>query len=482
MLEFLSFIIPLVIAVVITIIIVIRQLTTAKETKDKAILLHDFFPTYAYSVKDKIVPTYVLEQNERLLEFARDPDGFQSGEGYTMKVITCPKSVTDDHTYFLNIMEKTNAYLCKNQGNTDFNILKDICEREIQKLENEIESSIQLPLYWGLGGTFLGIICGTGFLAFSQMIDMTKDLSTANLLLTVAIAMVASALGLYLTVKNSTGVYKRASLKNEEDKQNYLSRLQYELLPSMNKGINDSLNKIGAIFQSFQGAMSSKFTTNIELLKDNLEGQAELMTAINNMDVIRTSSKIAEVWGKIQVVSSDISGFQEFQKSINATLEKTENILDKMNQSISKLNAFNSNVETLSEHVLATRKLEEQFKDSLELHFPTHDEPRRIWREHLDELNKDIKGAYTNLDAHFKETTILMKDFTQNNGDFFNGIKILQNMATTMEERNRSQTEAIEAVQTDMRQMAREMKVFAENTFTLNKEVVRLLERFNKSL
>jgi hypothetical protein len=70
-------------------------------------------------------------------------------------------------TGFTRILAATNLYLQKNRGSAaDFNILRDISERESEALENEIDSNIALPLYIGLMGTFLGVIIGLIKIAF----------------------------------------------------------------------------------------------------------------------------------------------------------------------------------------------------------------------------------------------------------------------------------------------------------------------------
>lgn len=56
---------------------------------------------------------------------------------------------------FNQVLFSTNSYLCKNKGTAaDFNVLKDICERRIESLDEEIHSMLNVPLYLGLGVRF----------------------------------------------------------------------------------------------------------------------------------------------------------------------------------------------------------------------------------------------------------------------------------------------------------------------------------------
>ena len=117
---------------------------------------------------------------------------------------------------FREMVFDTNAYLCKNVGTSaEFSILQDICEKKIEMLETQISNTINVPLYLGLGGTFIGIITGLAGIA-SNVDDLFAGgnmVPLTNLLVGVIIAMFASLFGLGLMVYNSSINYKEA-LKN----------------------------------------------------------------------------------------------------------------------------------------------------------------------------------------------------------------------------------------------------------------------------
>jgi hypothetical protein len=60
-----------------------------------------------------------------------------------------------------NILFSVNNYLIRNRGaSSDFNLIKDIVERNTNAVEEDINISIGIPLYLGLMGTMLGIVIG----------------------------------------------------------------------------------------------------------------------------------------------------------------------------------------------------------------------------------------------------------------------------------------------------------------------------------
>ena len=66
---------------------------------------------------------------------------------------------TNGSAAFRQVVVETNEYLCKNAGTSaDLGVLQDICEKKLEVKENAARSTLNLPLFIGLGGTFIGII------------------------------------------------------------------------------------------------------------------------------------------------------------------------------------------------------------------------------------------------------------------------------------------------------------------------------------
>ena len=60
---------------------------------------------------------------------------------------------------FENILFSVNNYLVRNRGaSSDFNLMKDIVERNTDAVEEDINLSVGTPLYLGLMGTMIGIV------------------------------------------------------------------------------------------------------------------------------------------------------------------------------------------------------------------------------------------------------------------------------------------------------------------------------------
>lgn len=71
------------------------------------------------------------------------------------------------------ILNSINVYLERNKNAvTDFHLVKDITERNIDALEEDINLTISIPLYLGLIGTMLGIVIG--LFTMSDISDATS--------------------------------------------------------------------------------------------------------------------------------------------------------------------------------------------------------------------------------------------------------------------------------------------------------------------
>ena len=116
---------------------------------------------------------------------------------------------------FDDIKNSINGYLKGTKGTeVDFQLLKDSVDRHCDMIEDEINSQMPLPLYFGLAGTMGGAIIGLIALVWGDAIlrlmagnpNIAGDNAANNindLLWGVAIAMLASAIGIILTSLNT---------------------------------------------------------------------------------------------------------------------------------------------------------------------------------------------------------------------------------------------------------------------------------------
>lgn len=405
-------------------------------------------------------------------------------------------SVEDAGENFGEIVHSTNDYLRKNKGAAaDFGILKDISERHLEKFDNEIGNQINVPLYIGLAGTFVGIIVGLvgiigwdkilklfGFVVISPNTEMLSSGNISQLLQGVIFAIVASLFGLLFTIANSWH-YKSAAYKNETDKNNYYDLLQRELLPALNTGVAKSLGTLNVVLNEFIrkfGENMDDYRDSGRLLNENLTKQQFVLEEINKLSLTRTATRIAEVFVDLQESSQHLEKFLTYQKGLNEYVDKAESVTQEMNDIIDKFKDFNLNLKAVSNNSLASIELQKQFKDSLEIHFPVRSEYREKWREQTDELNQDVKKVYSELYNYFKEQTEQLKTFTENNNDFFSGIGEIQKAVQVFAENSNIQKTEFEILKNEMVELRKDLNLAQKSSLETNNAIIDALKEIKK--
>lgn len=177
----------IIIAVIMVLIVLYFQIKSFKETKQKIQELITFFPNInSISILKSSIRKSDIESIEALTTFLKSPRKKQVSEDAVTESYT---ELDDDDTLsikkeeytdvelilinggstpFKEMVNETNSYLCKNVGTSaDLSILEEICNSKIDSIESEIQNSLNVPLYLGLGGTFIGIIIGLTGIVFN---------------------------------------------------------------------------------------------------------------------------------------------------------------------------------------------------------------------------------------------------------------------------------------------------------------------------
>lgn len=387
--------------------------------------------------------------------------------------------------YFGEILHSTNDYLRKNKGAAaDFSILKDISERHLEKFDNEIGNLINVPLYIGLGGTFVGIIIGLFGISFSDVSGAVtiSSASISQLLNGVITAMFASLVGLICTVINSV-YYKTAAYKNDTDKNNFYDLLQRELLPALNTGVAKSLGTLNVVLNEFIrkfGENMDDYRDSGRLLNENLTKQQFVLEEINKMNLTKTATLISNTFLNLKESSEHLSKFFDYQKGLNEYVDKAINVTHEMNDIIGRFKDFNLNLKAIGNNTLATIELQKQFKDSLEIHFPARSEYREKWREQTDELNQDIKKVYTELYNYFNEQTFHLKKIAENNSEFYSGISEIQKAVKVFAENSNAQKTEFEVLKNELTELRKDFRVSNKSSLETNLAIIDALKEIKK--
>lgn len=446
-----------------------------------------FFPSSfkEINIKKFFINKEILNDSEKFEKYldslSNDDQKVEDLEGAVeIELLVISKSTVKSHSHFSEVIKSTNAYLCKNKGaSADFSILKDTCERHLEKVDNEIGNLINVPLYIGLAGTFIGIIGGLSGIDFSNTTETTTTIissaSIGQLLNGVIAAMVASLIGLGFTVISSALIYKPAAYKNDTEKNDYYDFLQRELLPFLNIGVSKSLGSFKDVLNHFIikfGENMGDYKDSGQLLNDNLQKQQTVLEEINKLSLTKTATKIADIFANLNESSEHLEKFQTYQKGLNSYVDKTEKVANDVTTIIEDFKDFNTNLKVITNNSVANIELQKQFKDSLEKHFPTINDHREVWRTQVDELNQDVKGVYQELNNYFKTSTDQIQAFIGSNNNFFTGINEIQNAMKIFVENSVIQKDEFIILKDEIVNMRNDFKSSQKQSIETNKALI----------
>ena len=315
---------------------------------------------------------------------------------------------------FKETLDSTNSYLENNKGRAaDFNIIKDITARHIDTIINSINSTVSAPLFLGLAGTFFGIIYGLSFLEFSDMENGASVITTdsiGSLIKGVVTAMIASAMGLMLTLVNSAWFYKDALYKNEKDKNDYYDFIQGKLLPKLSKDVSDSLGSLKSNLDHFNNKFGENlihYKDSFGMLNENLVSQKDFLEAVQEVGVIKLSNKIVKTFESINDASNQFENFKGYQSSLNKTVSASIGVMKEYNDVSVKFSNFNKNLDKVTEHIVESSDFYHQFKAFLESHFSEVEERKNIFTSSIGQIDQVLIAKLKEL----SDKTLEQKDF-----------------------------------------------------------------------
>lgn len=310
------------------------------------------------------------------------------------------------------IEESLNTYLIRNRSATpEFNLIKDIVERNCNALEEEINNTISVPLYLGLLGTLVGIIFGlwniSGLSSVTADIAKTTDSldkAIPMLLGGVKVAMIASAIGLFLTVLNSAIFLRLNRAIHERRKNDFYTFLQIELMPLLNQGINSTLNSLQINLHKF----NDNFTTNLQSLTrlmrqnhDALIAQEKVLTSLESIDIAEFAEANIKVLTELQKSTQSFSSFNQYVEHLNKALYSAHTIINKISELIEKTDSLNEMAINVNTSFSENKKLIE----FLQSHYSSLDSSKQMLVDSVGGVNKVLKDALGQLES-FTKTSI----------------------------------------------------------------------------
>ncbi|QNF32438.1 hypothetical protein HUW51_06740 [Adhaeribacter swui] len=318
---------------------------------------------------------------------------------------------------FLEIVNDTNNYLRNNKGAAaDFNILKDISERQSEVLEKEINSTIATPLYVGLLGTFLGVIFGLSGIILGG--GVTNE-AIQTFITGVVIAMVGSFVGLLLTLWGNT-LFKNARFTRDRYQNDYYTFLQAQLLPRLHSDMAGSLSSLKAVLDAFNREFLDKvadFKPIIAGITANIEVQKDFLKKLEEIGYDQMAKASLQVFDKVTQSTEEFQKFLGYQQALNQSLEAGAGAAASVQSILDRLTGFERGINKVGQYIGQHDNLIQKQLDFFGTHEKEMNDISAKIEQYFDQaagrltelmdarmryLEKDAQNAYERWSSHFE--------------------------------------------------------------------------------
>lgn len=311
---------------------------------------------------------------------------------------------TLNHAEFEGTLHDINGYLNENKNTSaDYQIIKEIVERDSQRIEEDVDTMLSTPLYLGLMATILGAAIGVVSFAWTDLgtllIGTNIQVEGIKTLLTdIGIAMIASFLGVMFTAI-STSKYKEARGEMLKMKNKFLSWIQTKVMPNMSDDLTGALTKMANDLNNF----NSTFAENTKELKetlsqvtDNYDNQVKLLDAIDKIKIAKIAKANVEVYDKLQGCTEE--------------LERLFEHLGNSEEYIAQVVKLNSRLGDIEDRTRLSEELGNYFKSEIEYVQDRQGMMRQqmsgldsVVQEALENLGTSLAGSISNLTEVFQK-------------------------------------------------------------------------------
>lgn len=258
----------------------------------------------------------------------------------------------NDNPLIKKVVDSINSYLLRNKGAvSDFNLIKDIVERNCDAVDEEINQQLPVPIYLGLMGTILGIILGLWSIKFDPNDFM---LSVTELITSVKWAMGCSFVGLLLTTFLSAWKYRGAKAKLEEQKNELYTFIQIELLPQLSQDANSTILTMQAHLEKFNEGFSENvqgFDGIMNRILHAFDSQVRLTEQLQHMDISRVAHLNANVLTELRTSMTEFEKFNQYLNLMNSFVQKTATVTDAVNAQLRRTEDIKSIVSSMEDNI-----------------------------------------------------------------------------------------------------------------------------------
>ena len=257
------------------------------------------------------------------------------------------------------VLESTNTYLIRNKGAvSDFNLIKDIVDRNSDAVDQEINTLMSIPLYLGLMGTMLGIVIGLFFIP--SISDENFENAIDLLIGSVKIGMIASFMGLLFTVLLTGYFYKGAKAIAESTKNDFFTWIQTQLLPILSQNTTSSIYSLQANLLKFNDTFSTNivsFNGVLGKILESFDSQVNLMNELKDVDVAQLAKINVTVLKELRTSTKEFEKFNTYLNQVNTFVDNAQKLNFQISNQLDRTHSIELVAESIGTNINANREI-----------------------------------------------------------------------------------------------------------------------------
>lgn len=384
--------------------------------------------------------------------------------------VTLIKSV-QSNSVLDKILSSVNTYLLRNKGAvSDFNLIKDVAERNTDAVDEEINALLPIPLYLGLMGTMIGIVIG--LFSMPSISDDNFESAIDMLIGGVKVAMIASFIGLLLTVVLSGYKYKGAKLHAEGLKNDFFTWIQTQLLPVLSQNISSSIYSLQANLLKFNDTFSvnvGSFNGVMNKILNSFDSQVNLMNELKEVDVAQLAKLNVNVLQELRISTKEFEKFTQFLTKLNSFVDNADKLNHNINNQLDRTQA----VETIANSMGTNIQVNKELMGVLQMEMREFSNRKQMVSDAVINVDNTLTKSLDELKIHIDAQIAAIKSITIKEEDLLE--KLLK------EDRgNLNELKKLGALNTGMSSLEKETKSQNDKLDRLNTCIENLAHKLDK--
>ena len=375
---------------------------------------------------------------------------------------------TSSNEVLNKINSSVNTYLLRNKGAvSDFNLIKDVVERHTDAVDEEINSLLPIPLYLGLMGTMIGIVIG--LFSMPSISDANFEGAIDMLIGGVKVAMIASFVGLLLTVLLSGWKYKGAKLEAESQKNQLFTWFQTQLLPVLSQNISSSIYSLQSNLLTFNQTFSTNihsFSGLMSKILHSFDSQVNLMNELKEVDVAQLAKINVNVLQELRTSTKEFEKFNLFLNQLNSFVDNAQRLNHNINNQLDRTYA----IEQVAESIGSNIKINHDLIGVLQAEMREVSNRKQMITEAVIDVDNVLSKSLGDLKRHIDAQILAIKNITIKEEDLLE--KLLK------EDRgNLNELKKLSALKSGIDNMEQSTKLQNSKLDQLNETLEKLLSR-----